>query len=473
MKNLYDLLFSQEVPKYIQISNHIKKLIENRKIEDGEKLPTIREYSEFLQVNKDTIINAYKKLVNDGVAYQKMGSGTYAKRKEVTLSFKKEYSNTFKKLSRECKKDIIDFAGETNEDLSFPFEEFKDILNRVLDRDGVEALISRSPFGYDKLRRTINKCFWYNSLNDENILIVSGAQQGIDIASKSILNINDNVIVEKPTYSGALSVFKFRRANIFEVDMEEDGVDIKSFEKILKKNKISCFYTMSYFQNPTGVSYSLEKKRKIIELAEKYDFYIIEDDYLSELIYDENVDYIPFKWLDKSDRVIYIKSFSKIFLPGIRLGYIVAPDNLRESMSNSKFNTDITTSSLMQRALELYIDKGNWKENISNLNMKYRCRYNIMSKLIDEELGDKVIYKKPGGGLTFYLTIKENKINSKELFFRLREKNVFITPGVLFFRNMKDGYNTFRIGFYQTDEDKIRRGLRIIREELERGVCND
>ena len=160
-------------------------------------------------------------------------------------------------------------------------------------------------------------------------------------------------------------------------------------------------------------------------------------------------------------------------MPGIRLGYIVAPDNLRESMSNSKFNTDITTSSLMQRALELYIDKGNWKENISNLNMKYRCRYNIMSKLIDEELGDKVIYKKPGGGLTFYLTIKENKINSKELFFRLREKNVFITPGVLFFRNMKDGYNTFRIGFYQTDEDKIRRGLRIIREELERGVCND
>lgn len=472
MNELYDLIFSQDVPKYIQISNHIKRLIENRKIEDGEKLPTIREYSEFLQVNKDTIINAYKKLVNDGVAYQKMGSGTYAKRKEVTLSFKKEYSNTFKKLSSEHKKDIIDFAGETNKDLSFPFEEFKSILNRVLDRDGAEALISQSPFGYDKLRSTINKSFWYNSLNDENILIVSGAQQGIDIASKSILNINDNVIVEKPTYSGALSVFKFRRANVFEVDMEDDGVNIKSFEKILKKNKITCFYTMSYFQNPTGVSYSLEKKKKIIELAEKYDFYIIEDDYLSELIYDKNVEYIPFKWLDKSDRVIYIKSFSKIFLPGIRLGYIVAPDNLRESMSNSKFNTDITTSSLMQRALELYIDKGNWKENISNLNMKYRYRYNLMSKLVDEELGDKVMYNKPGGGLTFYLTIKGNEINSKELFFRLREKNVFITPGVLFFRNMKDGYKTFRIGFYQTDEDKIRKGLRIIKEELESGIYN-
>ena len=224
---------------------------------------------------------------------------------------------------------------------------------------------------------------------------------------------------------------------------------------------------MSYFQNPTGASYSLEKKKKILELAEKYDFYIIEDDYLSELIYDEKVDYIPFKWLDRNDRVIYIKSFSKIFLPGIRLGYMIAPEKLNESMINSKFNTDIATSSLMQRALELYLSEGKWKENIQNLNRECKERYSIMERLIDRELGDKVSYDKPGGGLTFYLRIKDSSINSKELFLRLREKNVFITPGVLFFRNMKDGNKTFRIGFYQTDEERIVKGLRIIRKELE------
>ena len=368
MDNLYDLEFIEETPKYLQISNHIKKLIENKKIEDGEKLPTIRSYSEFLLVNKDTIINAYKKLVSDGFAYQKIGSGTFAKRREVTLNFKKEYSNTFRALARTNNKDIIDFAGETAGNIFFPIEEFKLMINKVLDRDGAEALSTQNPFGYEKLRNTINKCFWDASLDEEDILIVSGAQQGIDIASKSILNINDNVIVEKPTYGGALSVFKFRRANIFEVDMEADGINIESFEKILKKNKITCFYTMSYFQNPTGASYSLEKKKKILALAEKYDFYIIEDDYLSELIYDERVDYIPFKWLDKNDRVIYIKSFSKVFLPGIRLGYMITPKNLNESMMNSKFNTDIATSSLMQRALELYISEGDWKENIQKLN---------------------------------------------------------------------------------------------------------
>ena len=130
------------------------------------------------------------------------------------------------------------------------------------------------------------------------------------------------------------------------------------------------------------------------------------------------------------------------------------------------FNTDIATSSLMQRALELYISEGEWRENIQKLNKECKERYIIMEKLIDEELGDMVSYDKPGGGFTFYLKIKNNKINSKELFFRLREKNIFITPGVLFFRNMKDGNNTFRIGFYQTDKEKIKKGLREIRKEL-------
>ena len=467
MDKFFKVEFVEDIPKYVQIANNLKKLIEGRFIGDGEKLPPIREYTDYLGVNKITIINAYKKLVSDGFAYQKVGSGTYAKRKEVVQNFRKEYSTVFKKLWADNKTDGIDFAGETSLEVNFPIEDFKAIINEVLDRDGAEALISQNPLGYDNLRNTINEVFWDNTLQNDDILIVSGAQQGIDIASKAILNINDNVIVEKPTYGGALSVFRWRRANIFEVEIEEDGINIESFEEILKKNKIRCFYTMSYFQNPTGISYSLEKKKKLIELAEKYDFYIIEDDYLSELIYDESVDYIPFKWLDKSDRVIYIKSFSKIFLPGIRIGYIVSPHIFKEAMQNSKFNTDIATSSLMQRALERYIASGLWKENISKLSKEYKKRYSLMAKLIDEELWDRISYHKPGGGLNFYLTLKDNNITSRELFLRLSKKGVYITPGVLFFRTMKEGNLTFRIGFSQTDEDKISRGLRIIREELD------
>ena len=462
----YNIKFNEYEPKYIQIAENIKKLINSRVIKDGDKLPPIRELSKSLKVNNVTIVSCYNKLVAEGYAYQKMGAGTFAKKREIVDYFKKEYSKEIKLIKNNCESNIIDFTGESSKIVDFPIDEFKKVINEVLDRDGAEALISQSSLGYEKLRRTINDVFWNNNLDDEDVLIISGAQQGIDIASKAVLNINDNVIVEKPTYGGALSVFKWRRANIFEADMEEDGINLNQFENIVKKNKIRCFYTMSYFQNPTGISYSLEKKKKLIELAEKYDFYIIEDDYLSELTYDKEFEYITFKSLDKHDRVIYIKSFSKIFLPGIRMGYMIAPKVLKESMLTSKVNTDIATSSLMQRVLEVYISRGLWKENIYNLSKEYKSRYNLMKKVMELELSDKVSFIDPKGGLTFYLTLKNVNITSKELFFKLRKRGVYITPGVLFYNKMQEGENTLRLSFSQTNEEKILKGIKIIKEEL-------
>lgn len=456
-----------DIPKYIQVANYIKSLIDKRKIKEGDKLPTIRELSKKLGVNNVTIVSAYNKLKSEGYAYQKVGSGSYAKRKEVASNFRKEYSNALKKISMGDLTNVIDFTGETTGEVLFPIDDLKGIINEVLERDGANALLSDNRNGYTNLIYTINKVFWNNKLNNEDIIIISGAQQGIDIASKGILNINDNIIVEKPTYVGALSVFKWRKVNLFEVPIDEDGINLNKFEKILQKNEIKCFYTMSYFQNPTGVSYSIEKKKRILDLAEIYDFYIIEDDYLSELIYENSLEYVPFKWLDKNDRVIYIKSFSKIFLPGIRLGYLVAPEVFSETLQNSKHNTDITTSSLMQRALELYISSNKWKKNIKNLNDEYIKRYTHLKTILDSEFKDMLTYNDPKGGLNFYITLKDEfKINTKELFIKLKKKNVYITPGAMFFTSQNDGQDSFRIAFYQTDKEKIEKGMEILKEEL-------
>ncbi|WP_300954166.1 PLP-dependent aminotransferase family protein, partial [uncultured Clostridium sp.] len=403
----FNIKFNSYEPKYIQIADNIKNLINSNIIKDGDKLPSIRNLSKMLSVNNVTIVSCYDKLVSEGYAYQKMGSGTYAKKRDINDYFKKEYSRAIKLIKNNGYESIIDFTGESSRGVNFPIERFKKVINEVLDRDGADALINEEAFGYTNLRETINKVFWNNSLNIENLLIVSGAQQGIDIASKAMVNINDNIIVEKPTYMGALSVFKFRRANVFEIPIEEDGINIKKFEEVLKKNKIKCFYTMSYFQNPTGISYSVEKKLAILELSKKYDFYIIEDDYLSELIFDDNIKHEPFKDLDKNDRVIYIKSFSKIFLPGIRIGYIISPETFRESIQSSKINTDIATSTLMQRALEMYIKEGYWIEYINNLRGEYIKRYEVMKKLIHENLKEYVEFFDSKGGLSFYLKIKD------------------------------------------------------------------
>lgn len=464
----YSLDYIEEIPKYIQIYKHIKKLVDQNLIEDGEKLPSIRELSKYLNVNNDTVINVYKRLQAEGYAVLKMGSGTYAKRKELNRSFKKDYSETFKKLSIKDISRYIDFTGENACGDFFPVTTFKSVLNEVLDRDGAEALAHQEILGFEGLRRNINKYFWDEKIDIENILIVSGAQQGIDIVSKSMISVNDGIIVEKPTYNGALSVFRGRRANIFEVEMQEDGIDIKSLEAILKKNKIKCFYLMSYFQNPTGVSYSLEKKLQILKLAEAYDFYIIEDDYLSELIYDIDIEYKSFKALDSNDRVVYIKSFSKIFLPGIRIGYLICPDSFKEAIQNAKVDTDISTSSLMQRALDLYIEKGFWKEYISNLNIIYKERYNYMKQKINEILGEKVEFVAPGGGLNFYIKLSNSlNLDSIKLFYKCRDEKILITPGVLFYRNLKDGERYFRLGFSKVTNFEIVDGLARINNILE------
>ncbi|MBU5590986.1 PLP-dependent aminotransferase family protein [Clostridium sp. MSJ-4] len=459
------ITFVEDFPKYKQLARHIKKLIDKDLIKDGEKLPPIRVLAKYLNVNNVTIVNAYKKLQQEGYAVLKMGSGTYAKRREVIKAFKKEYSETFKRISSREMKENIDFTGETTSSDYFPLKQFKEVLNQVIDRDGAEALIYQEALGFQGLRQSINKYFWRGSLEEDDILIVSGAQQGIDIASKALINVNDNVIVERPTYSGALTVFNWRRANIFQVDMLQDGADLESFEEVVKKNKIKCFYTMSYFQNPTGATYSYEKKKFILDLAEKYNFYIIEDDYLSELIFDKNIKYESFKSMDEKDRVIYIKSFSKIFLPGIRIGYVISPRKFKEIIQNSKVNTDISTSSLMQRALDLYINKGYWEDHIKLLKDNYEDRYIFMRDYMEYKIKHKVEFHPPGGGLSFFLKIRENyNLNCRELFFKAKEKAVFITPGVIFYKNPMDGDKYFRIGYSQTDKDKIVRGIDILEQ---------
>lgn len=467
--DLYNIEFKEiEKPKYVQISDHLKKLIEQGILCDGEKLPTIRSLAKKLAVNSQTVISAYDRLQEEGYVLQRVGSGTYVKKKDNSKSIKKLYSDVFRKLKADALDEYIDFAGETTSSAYFPVELFKEVINNVLDRDGANALVYQDLLGYEGLRESIVKYFWENRISADDVLIVSGAQQGIDIITKALINNNDGIIVEKPTYSGALAVFNWRKCDIYEVEIESDGMNINKLEAILKRNNIKFLYLMSYFQNPTGITYSHEKKKKILQLADIYNFYIIEDDYLAELIYNKDIKYESFKSMDINDRVIYIKSFSKIFLPGIRLGYVITPSEYRDIIQNTKMNTDISTSSLMQRALELYIRMGHWKEHIKFLNTQYSKRYFHLLNRLQMDLSSVVDFYDPGGGLNIYLKIKGDiKLTSIELFNHCRHNKVLITPGGIFYKNHVEGSAYFRIGFSRTDEEEIDRGLDIISKILE------
>lgn len=456
-----------EKPKYIQVAEYIISLIEEKKIGEGEKLPPIRKYANELGVNNDTVVAAYKKLVLLGYAYQKMGSGTYCKRRGKTKNFKSDYSRIIKdRLSNKDKKVYIDFVGEGFNNEYFPVEKFKECINEVIDRDGINALTSYDTTGYSGLRSNISRVFWEGKVKEEDILILSGAQQGIDVIAKVLLNPGDKVVVEKPTYGGALYAFTSRRSNILEIDMEHDGGNLVEFEKILKGNKIKAMYLMSYFQNPTGISYSKEKKVKLLELAEKYDFYIIEDDYLSELIYDKK-EYITIKKLDVHDRVIYIKSFSKIFAPGIRLGYMILPKKIKDAVESSKISTDVLTSSLMQRTLDNYIIKGYWIGYIEKLRSHYKDMYYKMIELLEKNLKNYISFHKPNGGLVIYCEILDSRISSRKLFNYCLDKGILITPAVIFYNNYRVGDKYFRLSFSSINEEEMEKGIIYLKEAFE------
>ena len=469
MININIRLKESDIPKYIQIYLQIKRLVELNKLKDGDKLPTIRELSQQIKVNKATIISAYKKLEEEGYVTQKIGSGTYIRKNDGYRNVKKQYSDVFKKVNPEKLKEYIDFTGETTTTSFFPVNIFKNVINEVLERDGAKALVYQEMLGFEGLRESIVVNFWDGKVSSEDVLIVSGAQQGLDIVSKSLINSKDGIVVEKPTYSGALAVFNWRKANIYELEIESGGINIGKLENVLKKNNIKFIYLMSYFQNPTGYSYSHENKVQILKLADIYDFYIIEDDYLSELIYDADIKYKSFKQMDKSNRVIYIKSFSKVFLPGIRIGYVIAPPHFRDNIQNAKINSDIATSSLMQRALELYISSGYWRQYIEYLNDIYNKRYKYTISLLNTLLDKYIEFEHPGGGLNFYIKLKDDiKLNSYELFEECRKTGVLITPGAIFYKNIMDGNRYFRIGYSQTDECNIAKGLQQIADILEK-----
>lgn len=450
--------FSSE-PKYIQLYEILKNLIEEGAIKPDEKLPTIRELSKKLSVNTVTVVNAYKLLEQKGYVYTKVGSGTFvAKQKYERIQVFSE-NPLASNIKREEIDEGINFSTLTPQSSLFPVEDFKFVINKVLDRDGANVFNYVEPQGYEPLRESI-----WNYLREcgiecefDNISIVSGAQQGIDLVAKVLVNFNDAIVIESPTYTGAAAIFKNRGANIIEIPLKEDGLDLNELEEVLKRQRIKLIYVMPNFQNPTSVTYSVEKKLELINLALKYNTYILEDDFLTEINF-SNKPSEPLKALDFCDRVIFIKSFSKIFMPGLRLAAIVSPFNISRSLVFAKQNTDISTSSLIQRAFDLYLREGLWTRHLYNLKGIYNKRYCLMKEKLSE-IKD-IRFKDPKGGIHFWI---ESDIDSTIIAYNAKKKGISIAPGRAFYLDSRSS-NNFRLSFAQTDYDEITKGINILKE---------
>lgn len=453
-------------PLYLQLADNIEKLIKDEVFQENAKLPSIRSLAKKLKVNNITVVNAYKILEQEGYVYSKKGSGTYVNRLNKDLDINYLIDENMELMTSgilSLSENSINFASVSPTPELFPVEEFKHVLIEVLNRDKGKAFVYPEINGYGPLRESISyflKDNYHMNAAASQIQIISGGQQGIDLLAKTLIEPGDYVFLENPTYSGAVAAFKSRGANIIGIPMENDGIDLDILEKYIKKYHPKFLYTMPNYQSPTTYSYSEIKKEKLINLAYENEFYIIEDDFLSDLSYEKKK--IPLKSIDIYDQVIYIKSFSKILMPGLRLGFLTTPKKLFKDIIKAKHTADISSSGFIQRAFDLYLRENFWKEHIERVQKDYSEKYNLILKEINNLKKYGIRFKEPNGGLSLWLKLPKD-INCIELYNECASNNVIIVPGEIFFiEGHNEETNFIRLSFGCVNKDKIVEGINII-----------
>ena len=456
-------------PLYIQLYEQLKKYITEGILAEDCKLPTIRSFAGHLDVNSITVVNAYKLLEDNKLVYKKVGSGTFVMPMKDEINLESNIITAMDEIEFDMDMgvddDTINLSTASPDPKLFPIRDFRRVMDEVLERDGGRAFMYHESMGYKPLRESIAEYLPEYGINAEasDIHVISGAQQGIDIVSRVLLANGDYVFVESPTYNGAVAVFKSRGAKIVEIPLLADGPDMKELEKRLRLIKPKFIYVMPNFQNPTGCTYSERKRRYLLLLCRKYGVMVVEDDYMSDLSY-LDVGKRPLKGLDNEDRVIYIKSFSKIFMPGLRVGYLIIPESIKEKVMGIKHITDIYTSGLMQRVLDMYFRKGIWSKHLEYMKREYSIRYFEAVRAVRKYLRG-ASFTQPYGGLNLWVRLPEG-ISAGELFERCRDRKVIFTPGTVFIKG-EAGDKHIRISFAAAGTGQIAEGISIIGKVME------
>lgn len=421
---------SAEDPLYHQLFTQMREQIADGTLRAGEKLPTIRALSELLRVNSVTVVNAYRYLEEEGLIHKQVGSGSFVSPGRGRTPAAVQEDTELRQLN--LSEAAFNFASGTPTTDLFPVDLFKDVLNEVLDRDRGEAFGYHDPQGYYPLREAIARVVGDQGLTvgPESVQIISGAQQGIDIVSKALLRYGDTVLVEAPTYAGALATFRSRGARVETFGISALGPDLNRLETLLRKHRPRLIYVMPNFHNPTGWTYPEQAKRSLLDLCHRYDVTILEDDYASELNF-SNREIRPLKAYDTEDRVIYIKSFSKIMMPGLRLGLMTIPPQLADAILAAKQSTDVSTFGLTQRAFELFIEKGCWHRQVTAVQQVFRERYDRFLKVSSELLIPPLELDPPAGGIHFWFRVPGS--SAEALVEESARRGVLIVPGDHFY----------------------------------------
>ena len=465
-------------PVYLQIRDRLSGLIKSGAIGAGDRLPSIRALAKSIAVNKLTVIEAYSVLEGDGLIHARPGAGYYvnqedlcpppqsnfAPAQEVIISQQKSISFfDFYQLSMQAKSqpDMINFSS------GFPIASGLDHLQRharrAMNRVADTLFNYDFPQGQPVLRQQITKMLVQLGLavSPEDLIVTNGSKQGISLVMNYYLQPGDWVVTESPAYYGALEIIEDIGAKIIGIPMQGSGLNLELLEQYLQSHRPKLIYTVTTLQNPTGITTALAHRQQLLALAQKYQCLILEDNAYEGLNFAPVPP--PIKALDQHDSVIYIGTFSKTLMPGLRVGYMVATGKHNHPLVKQKLLHDLHVSTVSQAIVSEYLASGHYRHHLNHLRASNLRSRNAMLQALERHFPAEATWTVPNGGLFLWVQLPAELPLAEICRQALREK-VLVYPGVPFFPGQR-GYNAMRLNFSHPPE-VIERGIAILGQQL-------
>ncbi|KPJ54056.1 hypothetical protein AMJ39_02005 [candidate division TA06 bacterium DG_24] len=479
------------VPLYVQIVQGVRRLISSGALDAGARLPPARQLARELGINRNTANAAYDELVAEGLLERHVGQGTFVAR-DIHLLFGEPGSFSegvvaagaawidalrqeagwnrdagFEELVALCTEPArFPFSSGLPPAEFYPVDEFRRATNAALREHGREILEFGNTVGYGPFLQLLRRQLARQGIGPGagEVMTSCGTQEGLDLLSEVVLEPGDTVVLEVPTYPGALRVFGLRQASCIGVPIDDEGIRPDLLERVLATQRPKFVYLIPTFQNPSGAVMSLERRHEILSLAARYGVPILEDNVSSEL-YFNSAPPAPLRALDGDGLVVYLSSFSKILFPGLRLGWMVAPEELIERIKRAKGARDLHTNTMTQGAMYEFCRRGYLKGHLERTRGIYRERRDAMLRALERHFPGEVTWTTPSGGLYLWVTVPD--VDTTSLFFEAREAGVVFVPGPIFCCD-GSGRNALRLGFSQLAPEEIEEGVDILGKIVKR-----
>lgn len=439
--------------KHEQIMAFMIREMEGGHIRPGHKLPSVRAVAKMFSCSPNTVVRAYQSLEREDVIYPVPKSGYYLVEG--------------KRIAPERTESVtLDFASTTPRGDFLPFREMEHCLRKAISLYKEELFGYTDPQGILSLRNELCKYFHEQQIfaKPDRIAVVTGAQQAFSILTRlPFPGGGQTVLVEQPTYVGFLAAARAAGCPAIGIERDEQGIDMEVLEAHFRSGRIKFFYTVPRFLNPLGTSYTLEQKQRIAELARQYDVYIVEDDYLADLEEDTKVD--PLYALDSSNHVIYVKSFSKTILPGLRMGAVILPEPLLDLFLAQKHAADISSPILSQGALEIYMKSGLYRRHTTRIRAHYREKMRYATEVCADIFGSSIPYTCPSSGVFITLWLPKY-VKASAIQERLKERGVSVTNVDQHLLPENQHNDRIRLCIIGVENSQIEAGFTVIAEEI-------